>query len=118
MFDFNDYPRDSNLFDPVNKKDIGEMKDEFKGKIISEFVELKSKMYSLIAVDGREVKKAKRVYKNVVKNMTEYIALFNKKMLRCKMKRIQSKLHKIGAYNVGKISLSCFDDKIRIRQWY
>ena len=27
------------------------------------------------------------------------------------MKRIQSKLHRIGTYNVYKISLSCFDDK-------
>ena len=27
------------------------------------------------------------------------------------MKRIQSKLHKIGTYDVCKVSLSCFDDK-------
>ena len=27
------------------------------------------------------------------------------------MKRIQSKLHQIGTYDVCKISLSCFDDK-------
>ena len=27
------------------------------------------------------------------------------------MKRIQSKIHKIGTYEVSKISLSCFDDK-------
>ena len=27
------------------------------------------------------------------------------------MKRIQSKLHKMGTYDVCKISLSCFDDK-------
>ena len=27
------------------------------------------------------------------------------------MKRIQSKLHRIGSYDVCKISLSCFDDK-------
>ena len=30
------------------------MKDEFKGKLISKFVGLRSKMYSLIAVDGEE----------------------------------------------------------------
>ena len=33
------------------------MKDKFKGRTVSEFVRLKSKMYSLIAVDGREIKK-------------------------------------------------------------
>ena len=37
LSDFSDYPLHSKVFDPVNKKDIGKMKDEFKGKIISEF---------------------------------------------------------------------------------
>ena len=32
-------------------------------------------------------------------------------MVRHKMKKIQSKLHKIGTYNVCKISLSSFDEK-------
>ena len=32
-------------------------------------------------------------------------------MIRHNMKRIQSKLHKIGTYDVCKISLSCFNDK-------
>ena len=29
-FDFSDYPEDSKVFDPVNKKVIGKMKDEVK----------------------------------------------------------------------------------------
>ena len=33
-----------------------------------------------------------------------------KKMIRHKMKRIQSRLHKIGTCNVCDISLSCFDN--------
>ena len=37
--------------------------------------------------------------------------LLNKKLIRHKMKRIQSKLHKVGRYDVYKISLSCFDDQ-------
>ena len=37
--------------------------------------------------------------------------LFNKKVIRHKMKRIQAKKHKIGTYEMDKISLSCFDDK-------
>ena len=71
-------------------------------------------MYSLIAVDGEEVKKVKKVYKNVVKSIrhkTFVDALFNKKIMKYNMKRIQSKLHRIGTQDVCKISLSCFDDK-------
>ena len=37
--------------------------------------------------------------------------LFNEKIIRHKMKRIQSKKHKLGTYETDKISLSCFDDK-------
>ena len=37
--------------------------------------------------------------------------LFNKKVIRHKMKRIQAKKHKIGTYEIDKISISCFDDK-------
>ena len=48
LVDFSDYPLNSKLFDPVNKKVIGKMKDEFKGKKTTEFVRLKSKMYSLM----------------------------------------------------------------------
>ena len=37
--------------------------------------------------------------------------LFNKKVLRHKMRRIQGKKHKIGTYEINKMSLSGFDDK-------
>ena len=48
LFDYSDYPEDSQLYDPVNKKVIGKMKDEVRGNIINEFVKLKSKRYSLV----------------------------------------------------------------------
>ena len=48
LFDFRDYPLHLKFFNPVNNKVIGKKKAEFKGKIISEFIGLKSKMYSLI----------------------------------------------------------------------
>ena len=109
LFDFSDYPLDSKFFDPVNKNVIGKMKYEFKGKIIREFVGLKSQMYSLISIDNKEVTKAKGVNK---KTRQEFVdALFNKKAMRQNMKRIRSKLHRIGTYDVCKTSLSCFDDK-------
>ena len=56
LFDFSDFPLISKFFDPANKKVIGKMKDE---RIITEFVGLKSKMYSLISVDNKEVTKKK-----------------------------------------------------------
>ena len=71
-------------------------------------------MYSLIDVDIKENKKAKGLNKKVIKNIRhkEYIdVLYNKKIIRDTMKRIQSKLHKVGTYKVCKISLSCFYDK-------
>ena len=37
--------------------------------------------------------------------------MFSKYFIRNKMKRIQSKLHRIGTYDVCKIYLLCFDDK-------
>ena len=39
---------------------------------------------------------------------------YSKKNIRHKMKRIQVKKHKIGTYEINKISLSCFDDKRQV----
>ena len=110
LFDFSNYPKDSNVFDEINEKAIGKMKNESEGKIIDEFVGLKSKMYSMKNIDGEENNTAKWVsvatefekFKNI---------LFNKKIMRHKMRRIHFKNHKLGTYEISKISLSCFDDK-------
>ena len=59
LCDFSDYSRDSKLFDPVDKKVIGKMKDEFKGNINSEFLGFKSNTYCLVDVDGKKNKKQK-----------------------------------------------------------
>ena len=37
--------------------------------------------------------------------------LFNKNIIRHKMRRIQSKNNKLATYEIDKIYLSCFDDK-------
>ena len=37
--------------------------------------------------------------------------MFNKKIMRHKMSRIQAKNHKLETYEINKVSLSCFDDK-------
>ena len=86
------------------------MKDEFAGIIVSEFVGLKSKMYSIKENDGKEHNTAKRVSIATEFDKFEEV-LFNKRIIRQKMKRIQSKKHKLGTYEIDKISLSYFDDK-------
>ena len=48
-------------------------------------------MYSLVSIDGKE----------------------NKKLIRHRIKRIQSKLHRTRTYDVDKASLSSFDDKLQ-----
>ena len=68
LFDFSGYPEDSIYYCDINKKVLGKMKDELDGDKIDEFVGLKSKMYSLITFSGKEIKKTKRVNKNLRHN--------------------------------------------------
>ena len=65
LFDFSGYENESPFYNDENKKLIGKMKDELNGEIIEEFVGLRAKMYSL-KTKKEEMKKAKRVKKNVV----------------------------------------------------
>ena len=90
LFNFSNYSKDSKFFNETNKKVIGKMKDEFGGVIIIEFVGLKSKMYSLKKIDGKEHNTAKGV--NIATKFDNFKdVLFNKKIIRHKMKRIEMK---------------------------
>ena len=110
MFDFSNYSKDPKFFDDTNKKVIGKMKGEYGGLIIDQFIGLKSKMYSIKKIDGSESSTTKGV--NIATEFNEFKDVpFNKKIIRHKMKRIQTKKHKIGTSEIDKISLSCFDDK-------
>ena len=91
------------------------MKDQAKGICSILFVGLKSKMYSLVKLDYKEIKRAKDVNRSAISNIKheEYVnTLFSKKTkkLRLNIKRNQSKLHQIGTSDVNKVSLLCFDD--------
>ena len=90
LFDLSNYPKDSKFFDPANENVIRKMKDVDKGKPIREFVGIKSKIHSTLLDDGKEFNTAKGV--NTVMKFNEYKdILFNKKITRHKMRRIQSK---------------------------
>ena len=111
-----DFSSNEDLFDS-NKLVIGKMKDETGGVAIKEFGGLKPKMYLFLVGDNSEHKKTKDVNKNVVATIShnEYKDhLLNNKRIRHSKNRNRSKDHRIGTYEINKISLPCFDDKIYI----
>ena len=67
-FDNSDYPQDSQYFNTTNKKVIGKFKDEAAGIPITEFVGLRSKMYSYMKDNQKGGKTAKGIKKNIIKN--------------------------------------------------
>ena len=110
LLDFSKYLKDSKFFDETNGKVIGKMKDKSERKTNDEFVGLKSKMYSIKNIDGKECNAAEGV--NIATEFNEFKNIFfNKKIRRYKMRGIQAKNHKLGTYEINKISLSCFDGK-------
>ena len=114
-FDNSDYPEDSPYFNKENKKVIGKFKDEVAGMPITEFVGLRSKMYSYAKDNDKVGKTAKGIKKNIIKNSIKHEnyknVLFNDEQMHHNMKTIRSNLHQIGSYELNKVSLSCFDDK-------
>ena len=113
-FDNSDYPKSSEFFFAENKKVIGKFKDEAAGDPITEFVGLKSKMYSY-KTENKENKTAKGVKKNVIKSelsLSDYRDTLQKcNTMRHKMRTIRSEYHQISSYQINKVSLSPFDDK-------
>ena len=65
-FDTSGYIPDSPLPIGLNKKVIGFMKDKLGGKIMTEFVALRPKLYSYKKLDGSEDKKCKGIKKCIV----------------------------------------------------
>ena len=77
-----------------------------EGVTIEEFLGLKSKMYSFL-VENSEYKKAKGVNRNIVLTVShneEKYVLLNNKCIKHSMNRVQSKEHRIGTYEINKIS--------------
>ena len=76
-------------------------------------------MYSYLVDNNSENKKAEDRNRNVVATISHNVYkdfLLNEKCLRHSMNRIQSKNHRIGTYDINKISLSCFDEKMYIQK--
>ena len=98
-----------------NKKVPGMMKDEAGGKIIEEFVGLRSELYSYKMFEGKEEKKCKGIKKVVVKKQISFEdykeCLLSKQPQMRKINVIRSHQHEIFSETVNKIALSANDDK-------
>jgi len=115
LFDTSNYPSSHMCYSVKNKKVVGKMKDECDGKIISEFVGLRAKMYSLKEQQGKIKKVGKGIVKTTLKKHItheDYVnTLIEEKISRAFMTTIESKNHNIHTVSRAKITLSPFDDK-------
>ena len=116
-FDTSDYPENhpSGIPTGINKKVLGMFKDEAGGKIIKEFVGLRSKLYSFVMNDGGESKKCKGVKKQVVASSITHedyktCLRTGKEQLR-KQNILRSYEHEVYTEEVNKVALSAQDDK-------
>ena len=118
-FDTSNYIVNRPLPTAKNKKDIGLMKDELGGKIITEFVTLRPKTYSFLTDDGKEDKKAKRTKKCIIKKMTQFNdykkCLLDDEVILTSQQRFISKKHDVYTENINKIALSNNNDKRIVR---
>ena len=116
-FDTSNFSKDhpSGIQVGVNKKVVGMFKDEAGGKIIEEFVGLKSKLYSYKMYEGLEEKKCKGVKKSVIAQRIKFDdykkCLFGGGKQYRRMYNIRSDKHEVFTEELNKIALSADDDK-------
>ena len=119
-FDTSNYPAEhpSGIPTGKNKKVLGVFKDECGGKIMTDFVGLRAKLYAFKMDDGKVTKKAKGVTKSVIKRSIEFEdykrCLTTQQEIHRPMNIIRSHLHQIYTEQINKIALSAKDDKRHI----
>ena len=99
----------------LNKKVTGLMKDELGGKIMTEFVALRPKLYSYKKLDGSEDKNCKGIKKCVVKKtltFEDYKACLFKDFKEYRSQLMfRSAKHEVHTIEVNKVALNREDDK-------
>ena len=94
----------------LNKKVIGLMKDELGGKIMTEFVALRPKLYSYRELDGSEDKKCKGIKKCVVKKTLTFedykTCLFSDSTEYRSQLMFRSANHEVHTIEVNKVTLN------------
>lgn len=132
-FDTSNYPKNHECYSETNKSKLGVFKDECSGQIITEFIALRPKMYSLKYEDEKssslnEIKRAKGVSKSSLNKFINHEAYKNilfcnqiipdnndddrdTSVLRVPMNMIRSKNHLVSSIQINKKALSSNDDK-------
>ena len=91
------------------------MKDELRGKIMTEFVALRPKLYSYKKLDGSEDKKCKGIKKCVVKKTLTFedyrTCLFSDSTEYRFQLMFRSTKHEVHTIEVNKVALKRDDDK-------
>ena len=99
----------------LNKKVIGLMKDELGGKIMTEFVALRPKLYSYKKLDGSEDKKCKGIKTCIVKKTLTFedykTCLFSDSTEYRSQLMFRSAKHEVHTIEVNKVALNRDDDR-------
>ena len=99
----------------LNKKVIGLMKDELGGKVMTEFMALRPKLYSYKKLDGSEDKKCKGIKKCIVKKTLTFedykTCLFSDSTEYRSQLMFRSAKHEVHTIEVNKVALNRDDDK-------
>ena len=114
-FDISNYDISRPLHTGKNKKVIGLMKDELRGKIMTEFAAFRPKTYSYLMDDGNSDKKTKGTKKCVIKRMLKFLdykdCLLDNEIILKSKQRFKSEPHNVYTEEINKITLSSNDDK-------
>ena len=102
----------------LNKKVIGLMKDELDGKIMTDFVALRPKLYAYRKLDGKEDKRCKGIKKCVVKKTLDFDDYkkclldpgTSKSIYRWQL-MFRNRKHEVHTVEVNKVALNRDDDK-------
>ena len=113
LYDTSNYAPGHPLYSDENKKIIGKFKDELGGKVMTEFIGIRPKMFSYVGEESG--KRAKGVKKSVLKQTITHdgykTCLFEKKVYTCDMPGLRSRAHTIYGETVHKVALAPLDTK-------
>lgn len=118
LFDTSNYEQNNVYGIPISGKQLGLMKDENGGQIMTEFVGLRAKMYSIRVSGVDVVKKAKGIKNYILKqNITfnDYVQCIKSSQPTIgNQNRIQSNQHNVYSITQTKKFLCPLDDKRKI----